>query len=397
MAVAPAEQRPPMLEGGHVLVMTSELYSASTGSAVVMRNLIRQFAPDSFTVLTRDVPAAASAPVAPEYRVRTIRTDSPLMRRGERFWRDLARPWIERRMEKIVRELQPTLILAVYPSLHFFAGAIAASRQNNIPWVAYLHDLPLEPYEGTKYEQWARTTQQTMFASARGILVANQNMAQHFQAKYSVPSVPIEIGYCEPIPAMLTPQPAGPPRAFMGGSIYSTNHKTVARIMQGVRQAGAEFTLATHAEWKNLERWGIAPRPGLQKALFAGRRDYLDALQHHHLLTVGLNWPDESDIHEEELATAFPTKTVEYLASGRPILVHCPEHYGLARFVREHECGLVVSTRDAAAVAAGAKQLLEGGPNVERLRANALKTAQLFSMDRISAQLRYQLNAMMRG
>lgn len=391
-----AAKKPPLLESGHVLVITSELYSASTGSAVVMRNLIREFAPGSLTVLTRHVPPAASAQFPSEYRVRALRTGSPL-RRGDRFWRDLARPWIERRMAKIVRDVQPALILAVYPSLHFFAGALAAARQNNIPWVAYLHDLPAEPYEGTKYENWARAVQQTMFDAARGILVANANMAHHLQTKYSVPSVPIEIGYCEPIPATLAPPPAGPPRAFMGGSIYSTNHKTVQRLINGVHQAGAEFTVATHAEWRSLERWGILPRPGLTKALFSARKDYLDALQNHHLLTVGLNWPDESDIHEEELATAFPTKTVEYLASGRPILVHCPEHYGLARFVREHACGIVVADRDVDALAAGARKLLQGGPEVEQMRANALKAAQLFSMDRISAQLRYQLNTMMHG
>lgn len=394
METVPAMQKPPIYDGGHVLIVTDGLYHASNGGAVVMRNLIAQFAPDSLSVLTRDISPKSSAPIDPEYRVFTYRADPPFIRRGERFWRDFTGPLLKRRVMKIVKEVRPSLILAVYPSLHFFAAAIHAAQHNGIPWVAYLHDVLAEAYRGTKYEQRAEAVQQNMFDSASGLLVANHAMASYFQSTYSVSTVPIAIGYCEPIPAILKPQPAGAPRAFMGGAIYTTNHRAVSRIIKGVEQAGANFTLATTAEWKYLEEWDIVPCPGIDKVLFVARSEYLEALQNQHILTVGLNWPDECSVPEEELSTALPTKIVEYLASGRPILAHCPANYGLAKFVDEHQCGIVVSTREVAALTASVRRLLENGPEVERMRLNALTAARLFSMDRITSQLKHCLEAM---
>src|SRR6185437_2438119 len=103
-----------MCAAGHVLVITSEFYRASTGSAVAMRNLLNQFSPESFTVLTRDIPAEISARTSREIRVITVRTSPPFTTRGERFWRDLAHPFTERRIKKVVREVRPAMILAVY-------------------------------------------------------------------------------------------------------------------------------------------------------------------------------------------------------------------------------------------------------------------------------------------
>jgi len=122
----------------------------------------------------------------------------------------------------------------------------------------------------------------------------------------------------------------------------------------------------------------------------------LATLLNQHILTVALNWPDESSLPEDELATAFPTKVIEYLAADRPILVHCPENYFLARFFREHECGIVVSTRDVAAIVKAVKTLLDRGSEQERMRKNALRAAQIFSIDRISKVLSQTLEEISR-
>jgi glycosyltransferase involved in cell wall biosynthesis len=357
-----------------------------------MRNLLTQFSPESFTVITGDVPAEISAPISPEIRVLTVHTHPPFTRRGERFWRDLANPFIERRIKNLVKQVRPTLILAVYPSLHIFSAAIQAAEGSGIPWIAYLHDTLAEPYHGTKYQQLAEDVQSRMFSSAKAILVTGRGMADLYRTKHSVECVPIEIGYCEPIAATLKPSPTGVPHAFMGGSIYSVNDKAVARLLDGTEQAGVRFRLATPESWTFLDKHGVARRPGIEKVHYLLRKDYLTALLNQHILTVALNWPDETSVAEDELATAFPTKVIEYLAAGRPILVHCPENYFLARFFRQHECGIVISTRDVAAIVAAVGTLLDDGPEQDRMRKNALRAAQIFSIDRLSMLLRQTLD-----
>ena len=44
----------------------------------------------------------------------------------------------------------------------------------------------------------------------------------------------------------------------------------------------------------------------------------------------------------EEYLTIFPTKTIDYLLSQRPILAHMPADSFIAEFYRRHDCALVV-------------------------------------------------------
>jgi glycosyltransferase involved in cell wall biosynthesis len=55
---------------------------------------------------------------------------------------------------------------------------------------------------------------------------------------------------------------------------------------------------------------------------------------------------------------AFPTKLAEYLAAGRPIIVHAPSYATAASYVREHDCGVVVDRPDVEALVEAIDQLL---------------------------------------
>ena len=58
------------------------------------------------------------------------------------------------------------------------------------------------------------------------------------------------------------------------------------------------------------------------------------------------------------LRTAAPGKMGEYLASGRPILVHAPSDSFVAWYFREHQCGLVVDENDPAQLLMGIRRIL---------------------------------------
>jgi glycosyltransferase involved in cell wall biosynthesis len=92
--------------------------------------------------------------------------------------------------------------------------------------------------------------------------------------------------------------------------------------------------------------------------------------------------------HPVEYETIFPTKTIEYLISGRPILAHTPPGAFLTRFLRDHDCALVVDTPDHAAVLAAVQRLLTDAPLRARLVRNALKAAEQFQVKRVVAEFR---------
>jgi hypothetical protein len=66
---------------------------------------------------------------------------------------------------------------------------------------------------------------------------------------------------------------------------------------------------------------------------------------------------------QEVIRTSAPGKMGEYLAVGRPVLVHAPEESFVSWYFRSNRCGLVVSVDDSRLLAMELGRLL-GLPDV---------------------------------
>ena len=71
--------------------------------------------------------------------------------------------------------------------------------------------------------------------------------------------------------------------------------------------------------------------------------------------------------------TSFPSKTAEYLAAGVPVLVHAPAYSTVARYCREHDCGLVIDQPDEAALREGLVRLANDAALRKELSAKAVE------------------------
>ena len=60
---------------------------------------------------------------------------------------------------------------------------------------------------------------------------------------------------------------------------------------------------------------------------------------------------------KEVLCTSAPGKMGDYLATGRPILVHAPANSYVSRYFREHECGVIVDISSPSAVAGALERI----------------------------------------
>lgn len=93
-----------------------------------------------------------------------------------------------------------------------------------------------------------------------------------------------------------------------------------------------------------------------------------------------------SHYNQEVIRTAAPGKMSDYLASGRPVLVHAPENSFVAGYFRDHECGLVYTERDPAGLAEAIVGFIEDPERMTRCVGNALRLAETEFDSRVVAE-----------
>jgi glycosyltransferase involved in cell wall biosynthesis len=374
--------RPALYPNGHILIVTI-FPPATGGSSVIMHNLLSNFDPSSYSVATVSPHLSTRLDVNTSIEVHSIMSSIRLSGRLNAYWRDIQMPFATWKLDRLVREKQPKAIVGVFPYYHLLEVSRRVALKYNIPWIPYLHDTLAEALSRGKLADHATILQRQIFQHASKILVMSQGMKELFEKKYRVKVESLEHSYPEEIPDNLSTDIILQRQAFWGGAIYRINRHSLARISEALKEINLPFLITSGAKRKRLESYGIVGKH-IKREFFSVRNDYLRILQRQEILILALDWPDESPIHEDELATIFPTKTPEYLASGRPILLHCPDHYFLARFFEENQCGLVVAERSVDKLIKACQYLLEGGPEVDKMRQSALNTAHNFALARVA-------------
>ncbi|HEX7295741.1 MAG TPA: glycosyltransferase, partial [Pyrinomonadaceae bacterium] len=100
-------------------------------------------------------------------------------------------------------------------------------------------------------------------------------------------------------------------------------------------------------------------------------------------LALAVNSP-----HPEIVKTAMPGKMGEYLASGRPILVHAPPDSFISWYFRHYECGVVVDENDPRQLATAINSILTDAALRERVCARARERA-LVDFDHLKERKRF--------
>jgi len=297
----------------------------------------------------------------------------------------LMRPVVERRLVRLGQAMGCGAIVGVYPDLLFLDASERAARALNVPFFPYPHDTIAEAAASSRYAGWARRVQDRVFSSAVKVFVATGGMKKLYERKYGLDPVALVHIYPEEVPLEPPREPASNESLLWAGNAYSINSKALLRVCEAMEcRDGLRLTLATGQSEEDLREQGFSmERIDRVYVPVSERPRYLKMIRDHIVLVLALNWPDETHVHGDELATIFPTKTPEYLASGRPIIVHCPEHYHLAGFFREHSCGEVVTRRSVGAIEHALKRILGSSELRRELGRNALKAARLFSPERV--------------
>lgn len=364
-----------------ILFVSTPCPPGKPGSNVVMKLLFDHLPKDSYRIITVN---RGGELCSPEFESRVLRIGSNLRWLG-RFAIlgtiiNTCRYYFK--AKRFARKFKPDVIISPYPSFDFMLLGVLLARHFNIPYVPYLHDTMVESFAKSKQLWVAKLSQRIIFANASKLMVMSEGMVELYKKNYQLDAIAVEHIYPEPIKKelLLTEQRAKD--AFWAGSIYYINDRAVKRVFDAVKRRGMKFTFTARMDRDSLSNVGVSGDCVNIESL-PTRDEYIRFLSNRGIAVLALNHWDESHMGRYELATIFPTKTPEYLASGLPILVHCPDDYFLAKFFKKHQCGIVVSEQSSSALEDAIDELMSNSPRIIRMRRNALKAAELFSPEMV--------------
>ena len=160
---------------------------------------------------------------------------------------------------------------------------------------------------------------------------------------------------------------------LFAGAIYAANEDALQNLVVAV-EALADLPIQVDIYSDQRPAWlraaGKDNRLSLHAAVPSSQVEEVLAAANVLFLPLTFDGP-----LREVIETAAPAKMSDYLALGRPILVHAPAASFVSKYFRVHDCGLVVDEDSPDGLASAVTALLEN-PNLraelgEKARARA--------------------------
>ncbi len=244
---------------------------------------------------------------------------------------------------KVGRGWKAERVIAVYPHrLSLVAGWVAA-RRLRVPLVLYMHDLCIEAitFRNPFRRAWWRLIDAWCLRDASLIVVPTEQFADHYRGRSVQPC--FVLPHCAPrrLPPNDPPASRGRLSLVYSGAIYEP-HAQAARAFVDATD-GLENVRVTYFTDPGA-CGGLLGRVG---GRWLPHREALEELQHADVLVVLLS--TQSDC-PAEVHGCFPSKIIDYLAAGRPILALAPAGSFVDRLVSRSGCGVVVRRHDPSSI-----------------------------------------------
>jgi len=341
-----------------VLFLCAAEPDVASGTPVILCDLLTHFPDSDAEVLCEHkFHVSQRRNITLRHRVRTIYFPNLLwpFRRGSRV-RDLlvyvGLPWLILVGWWRILRFRPTCLVAIYYRIPWIIAAYVLSRTTRVPLIIYVHDTVRENFDGSsglKKHFVAWLEEKVLRGST--VMVLHPYLADHYRQRYGIHCTILrQIVWRELLPDLPEKNDRVPLTIGFAGAIYDNNARQLTELA-AIVQAAPRL---------RLKIWTAAPVDRLNEMGIRGERidvgfenNYerlLQCLAGCDLLYLPLAFDDSGSLTANALQYAFPTKSLDYLLAGPPILVHCPKNYELSRFFSVHACAQVLNEGEPAAL-----------------------------------------------
>ncbi len=363
------------------VVVSSYFPPIAGGTSTVIDTLLSAFPSDAYAVISQSPDAMAevsNSTVRPGVHVRRWHTTSRLFQHmpyGTRLNRLVRYATLSRISAGIVSEvkrLRAGRIIAVYPSWPFLMAAWSASRSTGVPLCIYSMDCIQEPSQFGWPDTWTvKRFARRIMTDASVRLVLSPALVEHTQRRFGLDSrvIPHAVRLDQPPPPPY-PNPDGRRLIVHTGVIEQLQPDGLRRMAAVIRahpEWNARLVLCTPTPLQEVIHHGITPDDADILSLPTEQVRSLQSSASLLVAVMSFEW-----IVEVLCQTAFPTKVVEYMTTGVPILAHAPPDSYFAGHVRQHGYALLAENTSLGDL----ETRLQSALNDPSLRARLVQAAQ---------------------
>jgi glycosyltransferase involved in cell wall biosynthesis len=307
------------------------------------------------------------------------------------------------RLPRIGRELLLTVIHAVYLILGIFmilrAGILIVRQRNiqcivgisdigpalistylisrwtGVPYVLYFFDIYLGNNRLLVNDLFAKFFEPRMFRNASLVIVTNEGTEKFYRRRYGDTfrcAVIHNSVFPETYESKRTPyDPREPYSIVFTGHVYWAQERSLVNLIRAMNHFDLPVRVDLYAPVASeLLRRCVANCTNVQLTS-APLSEMPDVQCRATILFLPLSWHTG---RPEVIATATPGKLADYLASGRPVLIHAPPYAYLGEYARKEGFALVVDEEDTQKLRESVRRLVSDVQYSRQLIENAKRT-----------------------
>jgi glycosyltransferase involved in cell wall biosynthesis len=367
---------------------SSQLPPGSSGGAVLLDRLLRDMAPRHYALVAIGREGGKAVGLArlpaPTRRFGSawqLPSDYRRSRLGDarsvrRFVAEGARRG--RLMARVLRDEGCTGLLTTSSETpNVLAGAVAA-RIARVPFGVYLMDDWRHQVAIRHPWLFADLLQRQVLARAAACLVVSPLLAEELRAESGIPAevvnhvLPPDVALEPPVDRPWPNRP-GAIRLVYTGNIYRAHFGALADVLRALEAPGLEqvtLHVYTQSPAAVLAQIGVEGRMVVHPPVGQAELRVIQAEADILLLPLAFD-----TIYPEIVRTAVPTKTAEYLVSGRPMLTVAPPDSHIATLARVEGCSALADERGPQPIVRALKGIIDDAGFRRRLVENAWRVA----------------------
>ncbi len=368
------------------------------GSSIIVENLAKNFSNAEMHVLGsrqfRQAPIPQRPASGPVFHY--FFSEMYFMGRGYRFFgwfRKMRFRPLVKKIKSLIASEKIDYVIGVYPNPDYCHAACIAAKEMQVPFSSYFHNTYTENVAIT--DPNATSIQKEIFENSQQIFVMSKGMQKFYQEKYrSDKFVPLVHTFYEYPQAKTQKEIPGTAKKHYKlvaiGNFNESNIDATQRFIKAIKgHPKYSLSVYTHVPKLLLRQRGI-DIDAIDHKGFISPDDIHEALQDYDIcvLTHGFT----GGYGEIEYKTIFPTRTIPFLLSGKPIFAHSPPGSFLNDFIQENQCAELIDQPSEAAILEGLERISNDLAYQEKLVEAGRKTASQFYGPKVVQQLKETLS-----